>query len=67
MVGASPRIKKIYSNPELEDEAEGILKRYSDQDFSFVDAVSFAVMKHEGIEEAFAFDRHFLTMGFRTI
>ena len=66
MVGASPRIKKVYSEPELEDEAEEILRRYSDQDFSFVDAVSFALMKRKGIEEAFAFDRHFLTMGFRT-
>jgi len=67
LVGASPRIKKLYSDPRLEDEAERILRHYPDQDFSFVDAVSFAAMKRERIEEAFAFDRHFLIMGFRTV
>jgi len=30
----------------------------------FVDAVSFATMHREGVGEAFAFDRHFLTAGF---
>ena len=67
LVGASHRIKKLYSDPRLEDEAERILRHYPDQDFSFVDAVSFAAMKRERIEEAFAFDRHFLIMGFRTM
>jgi predicted nucleic acid-binding protein len=63
-LGASPRIQKIYSTPELEKEAEEILKRYDDQDFSYTDAVSFALMQREGIREAFAFDAHFSTMGF---
>jgi predicted nucleic acid-binding protein len=55
---------KIYSTPELEGEAQEILRRYKDQDFSYTDAVSFALMQREGIEEAFAFDAHFRTMGF---
>ncbi|MGY4707287.1 type II toxin-antitoxin system VapC family toxin [Candidatus Bipolaricaulota sp. J31] len=67
MIEASPRIRKIYSTPEFEEKAFQILKRFSDQDFSFTDAVSFAVMRKEGIEEAFAFDRHFRVMGFRLI
>ncbi|MBI2910917.1 MAG: PIN domain-containing protein, partial [Chloroflexi bacterium] len=56
----SPRLAKIYSDETLEAEAEAILARYADQDFSFTDAVSFAVMRQRGIAEAFAFDRHFL-------
>jgi len=32
---------------------------------SLVDAVSFVVMRDEGLEEAFAFDRNFLDEGFR--
>ena len=67
LVGASPRIKKLYSDPKLKGEAERILRHYTGQGFSFVDAVSFAAMKRERIEEAFAFDRHFLIMGFRTV
>lgn len=32
---------------------------------SLVDQVSFLVMRERGIDEAFAFDRHFTTAGFR--
>jgi predicted nucleic acid-binding protein len=60
----SSRILKIYSDEALEEQAEDILRRYEDQDFSFTDAVSFAVMGQRGIAEAFAFDQHFLTAGF---
>ncbi len=63
----SPRLAKVYSDPALEAEAEAILARYADQDFSFVDAVSFAVMHQRGIAEAFAFDRHFLVAGFSLV
>ena len=41
-----------------------ILRRYDDQDFSYVDATSFAVMERLGIHVFFAFDAHFST--FRT-
>ena len=60
----SPRILKLYSTPELEREAEQILRQYTDQDFSYTDAVSFALMRQRGIGEAFAFDQHFATAGF---
>lgn len=55
-----------YATPERESEAmTGWLERYSDQDFSLTDAVSFVVMKESGIEEALALDHHFVTAGFR--
>ncbi len=60
----SSRLIKIYCDAALEIQAEAILRRYSDQDFSFADAVSFAVMQERGITEAFAFDQHFRTAGF---
>jgi predicted nucleic acid-binding protein len=63
----SSRILKIYSNVDVEVQAEEILRCYADQDFSLVDAVSFTVMHERGIAEAFAFDRHFLTAGFSLI
>lgn len=64
---ASPRIVKIYSDSELEKAAEDILRKYQDQDFSYTDAVSFAVMKRHEIARVFSFDKHFLTAGFSLI
>ena len=63
-INGSPRIVKVYSVPEIEKEAEETLKKFADQDFSYADAVSFAVMKVQRINKAFAFDKHFETMGF---
>jgi len=48
-----------------EQEAKGIILRYKDKDFSYVDATSFAVMKRFKIYIAFAFDDHFKQFGFK--
>jgi len=66
-IKGSPRISKIYSNENIETEAEGILARYMDQDFSYADAVSFVIMKRQKIRKAFCFDNHFVTAGFTNI
>ena len=63
-VNASPRIVKIFSNENIEREAEGILRRYDEQDFSYSDSVSFTIMNQQKIKKAFTFDKHFQTMGF---
>jgi hypothetical protein len=60
----SSRLTKVYADAGLEAEAEKLLRRYADQDFSLTDAVSFAVMQQRGITEVFGFDRHFATVGF---
>jgi hypothetical protein len=64
MLRQTSRVLRVFSSPELELRAEEILRRFSDQDFSLVDAVSFAVMGERGIGAAFAFDRHFFTAGY---
>lgn len=61
------KFELIYSTPDIEEEAFQILKKYSDQDFSYADAVTFAIMRKERIKEAFAYDNHFNTAGFNTI
>lgn len=66
-VKASPRIERVFSTEDLEEEAVSILRQYSDQDFSLTDAVSFALMKSRAISTAFAFDEHFSTAGFVVI
>lgn len=41
------------------ETAHKILAEFTDQDFSLVDATSFAVMERLGEHEVFAFDEHF--------
>ena len=52
--------------PTEDDEraALALLARFDDQDFSFTDATSFAVMRRLGIELAFTFDDDFTRAGF---
>jgi len=66
-IASSPRVIKICSDNLLEETAESILRQYQDQDFSYTDAVSFVVMKQNGITEAFSFDKHFVTAGFTLV
>jgi predicted nucleic acid-binding protein len=43
------------------------LERYEDRDFSFTDAVSFAVMSERRIREALTLDTHFAAAGFAVL
>ena len=43
------------------------MRKYADQQISFTDCVSFAMMRRLGIGAAFAFDRHFRDAGFQMI
>ena len=64
-VGEPPNVV-VRSSRELEAAAErNWLARYDDQDFSFADAVSFAVMTERGIREALTLDHHFVVAGFQ--
>jgi predicted nucleic acid-binding protein len=56
----------VWADAGLENQAlSEWLERYDDQDFSFTDGVSFAVMQERRIEEALTLDQHFATAGFR--
>jgi predicted nucleic acid-binding protein len=50
---------------ENEERAWELFLKFKDQDFSYTDCTSFAVMKALKIDTAFTFDRHFLTMNFK--
>ncbi|MBT9171795.1 MAG: 23S rRNA-specific endonuclease VapC20 [Syntrophomonadaceae bacterium] len=63
-IASSLKVKIIYADPDLTEEAISILRRYDDQHFSLTDAVSFALMKKTKITDAFAFDVHFAIAGF---
>jgi predicted nucleic acid-binding protein len=66
-INHSPRIQVLYPDETIEMEAKTILGRFSDQDFSLTDALSFACMLKEGIREAFSYDQHFIAAGFELI
>lgn len=61
--GTSGATRIIRATPEDEDRAVAIITTYQDKDFSFTDAVSFAVMERLGIRYAFTFDHHFAQYG----
>ncbi len=62
---SSPRVRLIRVDIDLWIEAWRLFKRYDDKSFSFVDCLSFVVMRRERLVDAFTFDRHFTQMGFR--
>jgi predicted nucleic acid-binding protein len=49
---------------EHELAALALFEKFADQEVSFTDCVSFALMREAGIKRAFAFDRHFELAGF---
>ena len=55
--------------PEAEDELEALalFARFADQEVSFTDCTSFALMRRHRLSRAFTFDRHFLTAGFEVL
>lgn len=63
----SPRLQIVYTERDAELQAVSLLRQYADQNFSYVDAVSFALMQTWEIGQAFTFDAHFLVMGFERL
>jgi uncharacterized protein len=61
---ASPMLEIVHADETVESEAWQVLRKYADQAFSFVDAVSFALMRRRRLQRAFAFDAHFAAAGF---
>jgi predicted nucleic acid-binding protein len=60
-------VRVVAVTPTDEERAWGIFSKYRDQDFSFVDCTSFAVMERMKLSTAFAFDRHFSVMKYAVV
>jgi uncharacterized protein len=63
-VGESSRINVERVSREVEEDGFGWLRRHDEREYSFVDATSFALMRHLRIREALAFDGDFSAAGF---
>ena len=66
------KINRIYESPQFivlrptkenELNALELVKKYSDQEISFTDCISFELMKSQKIQTAFTFDKHFSFAG----
>lgn len=66
-INESARIKVVFPDLSIEQQAKQILRQFADQDFSLADAVSFVVMREMKITQAFAYDGHFSTAGFELL
>jgi predicted nucleic acid-binding protein len=58
-------IKILRVSEAIETTAKMIFIRYDDKDFSFVDCTSFALIDHQRLDHAFAFDNHFRQYRFK--
>ncbi len=63
----SPSIEIVFLDQEMEVAAKKVLEKFSDQELSFTDAVSFTIMKSRKIRTAFTLDKHFAIAGFRIL
>lgn len=63
-IRASATTRRVHITAEWEIAAEELLAQYADQDFSYVDATSFVAMRRLRVRDAFAFDHHFVIVGF---
>lgn len=54
----------VYTDSVLREEASDIFRKAHDQTFSFVDCLSFAIMRRMNLRDAFTFDEHFARFGF---
>ena len=60
----SSRIEILRSTEEDEKAALNLFEKFADQQVSFTDCLSFALMKREKIHFVFTFDQHFQFAGF---
>jgi predicted nucleic acid-binding protein len=64
---SSEVIDLVEIDAPLRQQAWKLFKKYQDQELSFTDCASFAVMAKYGIREALTFDDDFRKAGFETI
>lgn len=61
------RAHVIHIDEATDAEAWAMLERYTDKEWSLVDAARFVVMRRMGISEAFTTDHHFEQAGFARV
>lgn len=65
LVYSSPALKILRPDAPVEMMALELFEKFADQEISFTDCISFALMRETGVRQAFAFDAHFERAGFK--
>lgn len=60
-------IKVVWVTSAIHEKALRILEKFLDQKLSMTDAVSFSMMREEGLQTALAFDSDFTKAGFQIV
>ena len=60
----NPNVDFVWVNESLHREAMNLLLTRQDKTYSLCDAISFVLMRQQGITEALTTDRHFEQEGF---
>ena len=63
----NPDIETVWVNEPLHREAVELLMARQDKTYSLCDAVSFILMRHQGIRQALTTDHHFEQEGFQRL
>lgn len=66
-IKSSKLVELLWISNEIDSDAWNIFKKYKGKDFSYTDCTSFAAMENEGIDCAFAYDRHFTQYGLKSV
>lgn len=66
-LAADAEVELVWIDPQLHNEALGLLRSQLDKSYSLCDAVSFVLMRRHGIVDALTTDRHFDQAGFRRL
>ena len=66
-LAASRALRSINPDAETLDETKRFLRRHVNQGYSFVDCLSFCVMKNNRVMNALTTDQHFRKAGFRAL
>ena len=63
----SRQVKLVRVSEGIWEDAWQLFKRYDDKSWAFTDCTSFVVMRQMGLQQAFAFDRHFAQAGLESL
>ena len=65
LVFNSSALEILRPNLPVEQVALDLFEKFADQEISFTDCISFALMREAGIQTVFSFDSHFERAGFK--
>ena len=67
LIRSSPSLRVLHVSEEVEGEADAAFRRYASSGVSYTDCTTQILMRREGIDTAFSFDRDLETLGFQKI